>query len=157
MGRWTRRRLRHALQPLHRRPPAVRAAVVDHPEHPPGRGVRLGGHDLLHQPAEGLDAGRRLAAAEQPGLVHLPGRQIRQRSAPLVSCSTRTTRATLAAGGVAAAAGLDGGLLVGADDVLVFAERLASEHPLVEVEDDSGLGSQVGGNGESSRSGAATA
>jgi hypothetical protein len=45
---------------------------------------------------------------------------------------------------VAAAAGLDGGLLVGADDVLVFAERLASEHPLVEVEDDSGLGSEVG-------------
>jgi hypothetical protein len=45
---------------------------------------------------------------------------------------------------VAAAAGLDGGLLVGAEDVLVVAEQLAGEPALVEVEDDAGLGGEVG-------------
>jgi hypothetical protein len=45
---------------------------------------------------------------------------------------------------VAAAAGLDGGLLVGAEDILVVAERLAGEPPLVEVEDDGCLGGEVG-------------
>jgi hypothetical protein len=59
-------------------------AVVDDPEHPRGRGVGLGGHDLGDQAPERGDAGRRLAAAEQAGLVHVPGRQVGERPAALV-------------------------------------------------------------------------
>ena len=36
-----------ALQPVDQGLAAVRGAVVDHPQHPAGRGVRLGGHHLL--------------------------------------------------------------------------------------------------------------
>ena len=50
----------------------VAAAVVDHPEHPPGRSVRLSGHHLVDEPAERLDACFRLAAAKDLGLVHVP-------------------------------------------------------------------------------------
>jgi hypothetical protein len=62
----------------------VGAAVVDHPEHPLGGGVGLTGHDLVHQPIERLDPGGGLAAAEQVGMVDVPGGQIGQRAAALV-------------------------------------------------------------------------
>jgi hypothetical protein len=49
---------------------------------------------------------------------------------------------------VAAAAGLNGGLLVGADDIGIRLQFLALEDPVVEVQDHPGLGSQVGVAGE---------
>jgi hypothetical protein len=146
IGRWTRRRLGHWLS---RRftdaRPRVGAAVVDHPVPPLGRGVGLASHDLGDQPAERGDAGRRLAAAEQRGLVHVPRRQIRQRPAALVLVlDPHRARHPWGQARVAAAAGLDARLLVGAEDMLVVAERPAGEPPLVEVEDDACLGGEVG-------------
>jgi len=66
-----------ALQPVNRGLAAVGGAVVDHPEHPAGRGVGLAAHDLVDQPSERDDADGGLAAAEQPCLVDVPGCQIR--------------------------------------------------------------------------------
>ncbi len=60
------------------------AVVVDHPEHPPGRGVRLGGHDLFHETTERGDAGGGLATAKHLGSVHIPGGQVGQGAAPFV-------------------------------------------------------------------------
>jgi hypothetical protein len=48
------------------------------------RAVRLGGHDLLDEPAEWLDPGRRFAAPEEPGPVDVPGGEILERPAALV-------------------------------------------------------------------------
>jgi hypothetical protein len=45
---------------------------------------------------------------------------------------------------VAAAARLNTGLLVGADDVLALTEPLALEDPVVQVQDHPGLGGEVG-------------
>jgi len=58
--------------------------VGETPVHPLGEGVGLGRHDLGDQPAERLDAGGGLAAAEQAGLVDIPGGQIGQRPPALV-------------------------------------------------------------------------
>jgi hypothetical protein len=49
---------------------------------------------------------------------------------------------------MAAAAGLDGGLLVGTDDILAWFQLLALEDPVVQVQDHPGLGGEVGIAGE---------
>jgi hypothetical protein len=96
------------------------ATVVDHPEHSRGRGVGLACHHLLDQAAERRDAGGGLAAAEQPGAVHVPGHQVGQRAAALVLVlNPHGLGSGWRPGWVAAAASLDRGLLVGRDDELV--------------------------------------
>jgi len=121
-----------ALQPFDGCLAAMGAAVVDDPKHPLSSGVGLGGHDLGDQPIERLDPSRRLAAAEQAGVVHVPGGQVGQRPAALVLVlHPHRSPSAHWQGGMAAAARLDAGLLVGADDVLAVAQRHTGENALV--------------------------
>jgi hypothetical protein len=91
--------------------------------------------------AERLDAGGRFAAAEQAGVVDVPGGQIRQRAAALLLVlDAHAARPARRQGGVAAAARLDAGLLIGADDVLVLTEGPAVDDALVQVQHSGGLG-----------------
>src|SRR5204863_8214185 len=107
---------------------SVRRAVVDDPEHPVGAGVRFGGHDLLDKAGEGADAGARLAAAKHLAPVHIPSGQVGKRPAPVVFVlDAHHPGPAGCQGGVAAAAGLDGGLLVRAEHVVTWAQRLAVE------------------------------
>ena len=62
-------------------PVAVRGSVVHDPEHAPGRGVGLGGHDLVDEGGERLDPGGRLAAADDLRAVDVVGGQVGQGSA----------------------------------------------------------------------------
>ena len=81
--------------------------------------------------------------------MHVPGGQVLQGAAPLVLVldpdgsggGCRESR-------VAPAAGLDGGLLVGGDDVVVVPQRLSVELAGVQVEDHPGLGLEVGVSGK---------
>jgi hypothetical protein len=62
-------RFGHAVwSPLNTGFAGVAGAVVHDPEHALGRGVGLGGHDLLNEPAERLDPGLLLTATEQSAL-----------------------------------------------------------------------------------------
>ncbi len=124
---------------------AVGGAVVDHPEHPAGRGVGLAGHHLLDEPVERLDARGVFAAAEHLGAVHVPGGQVGQRAAAGVFVlDTHRPARRRWGGGVLADAGLDGGLLVGGDHELVAPQRRVVEAAGVEVEDTGRLGTEVG-------------
>src|SRR6185369_11770949 len=128
---------------------AVGGAVVDHPEHPAGRGVGLAGHHLLDEPVERLDAGGVFAAAEHLGAVHVPSRQVGERAAAGVFVlDTHRPARRRWCGGVFADAGLDGGLLVGGDHELVRPQRCVVEAAGVEVEDTGRLGTEVGVAGE---------
>src|SRR4029450_11925043 len=90
-------------------------------------------------------AGRRLAAAEQAGLGHVPRRQVGPRPAPPgFVLAPHRARPPWWQGWVAAAACLDAGLLVGADDIGVRLQFLALEDPVVQVQDDPGFGGEVG-------------
>jgi hypothetical protein len=125
------------------------AAIVDHPEHPRSRGVGLAGHHLLDQPAERRDAGGGLATAEQPGAVHVPGHQVGQRAAALVLVlDPHRPGVGWRPGWVAAAAGLDRGLLVGRDDELVCSQPLARKPALVQVKHHPRLGGEVRARGK---------
>ena len=118
-------------------------------EDAPGRAVRLGAHDLLDEPAEGLDPGPWLTAPEELGPMDVPGGQILEGPATLVlvldahgpTDRRRQRRVT-------ADPGLDARLLVGTDDELVAPERAAVPLAGVEVEDACRLGPEVGVTGE---------
>src|SRR5450759_2124479 len=114
---------------------AVRAAVVEDPEDTPRRAIRLGGHDLADEPAERLDAGPWLTAAEELGPMDVPGGKVLERPAALV-LELDEHRMPRVRGDrrVAADASLDARLLVGADDELIALERAALPLAGVEVE-----------------------
>ena len=118
--------------------------VVHNPEHPVRAGVRLGGHHLLGQPEERRDPGGVLAPAGHPSAVDIPGGQVGHGAAPLVVVLD-AHRAGLARrqGGVAAAAGLDRGLLIGADHIVVRAQRLTVSDPGIQVEHLGRLGGEL--------------
>ena len=88
------------------------------------------------------------SAAEHLRAVDVVGGQVGQGAAAAVVV-VDAHRAGLARGqgGVAAAAGLDGGLLVAGDDVLVLAERFAVEGAGVQVQHAGGLGRGSPGRG----------
>jgi hypothetical protein len=123
---------------------AVGGTVVDHPEHPPGAGVRFDRHDLFDQAGERGDAGGRLAPAEDLAAVGVPGGQVGQGTAPLVLVLD-PHRASQPGwqSRVAAAAGLDGGLLIRAQHEVAVAEWLAVVDSGVQVQHDGGAGGEV--------------
>ena len=78
---------------------AVRAAVVDHPEHALGPGVGLAGHDLLDQPVKRRDPGLLLAAAGQLTAVHVPGSEVAERATAVVVVLDALRTASRGSGG----------------------------------------------------------
>ena len=64
--------------------PVVGGPVVDDPEHPPGRGVRLGGHHPLGQFVKRRDPGGGRDRADQLRPVDVIGADVGQRAVPLV-------------------------------------------------------------------------
>jgi hypothetical protein len=96
--------------------------------------------------AEWVDARGGLHAAEQPGVVDIPGGQVRQRSTAVVFVlHAHTARRACWPGRMAAAARLDRGFLIRREHVLVVAQQLALEAALVQVQNTAGLGGEVRG------------
>ena len=120
------------------------------------RRVRLGAHHLVDEPGERLDPRLGFTAPEDLGPVHIPGGQVLKRPAPVVleldrafapRCSTKAL--------MAADAGLDGGLLVGGDHVVRFAEGPSLPLSGVQVEHPGRLWLEGTGRGERSTTGCA--
>ena len=127
----------------------VGGPVVDDPEHAAGRPVGLLGHDLRDEAIEGRDAGRRLAAAEDLGPMHIPRSQIGPRPAPLVFVFD-VHRAPRRGGErrMNAEPSLDARFLIGRQDVLARAERDPVPAPRVQFQDALGLGGECRVAGE---------
>src|SRR5215210_1966872 len=135
-----------ALQALDGGFTSMGGAVVHDPEHAISGGVVFLSHHLLNQRAEGLDAVLRLATTEKLSPVHVPGGQVSQSPLAfvLVLYAHRLgfTRGRL--GRMAAATGLDGGLLVGGDHILSLSESITLPPTLVEVQHSPGFVGEVG-------------
>jgi hypothetical protein len=79
------------------------------------------------------------------GAVHVVGGQVGQRAAAVVVVvDPHRARRAGHQRGMAAAPGLDGGLLVGRDHIVVAAQWFLIPHPVVEVEHPLGFGGEVG-------------
>jgi hypothetical protein len=104
---------------------------------------------MIDKAHEGLDAGFELDAAEGNASADIPGGEVLDGARPRVVALdvagfTRTAGLARAARGHPTLAGLDAGLLVGAEDVVVGAQRAALEDELVEIQDHLHLGHEVG-------------
>jgi hypothetical protein len=85
------------------------------------------------------------AAAEDLSLMDIPCSQISPSSlAPVFMLDTHGLAWSSGGDAVLAAARLDAGFLVGADDVVLRSQRLALPDPLVEIEDTARLIGEVG-------------
>src|SRR5712691_137415 len=128
---------------------AVGGAVVGDPEDSPGVVVGAPAHGLGDQAGEAGDAVLSFAAGEDAGAMDVERGQVSPGPEPrvLVLDSHRLARSGLRRG-VLPRAGLDAGLLVGADHELVRAQPAALPDAMVEVEDPPGLVLEVGVAGE---------
>jgi len=123
---------------------AMRRAVVHDPEYAPGAAIRWLRHDLGNQAMERLDAGGRLAAAEEFRAMNVHRGQIGPGAAPRVLVlDTSGLSGTGRQGGMLSKACLDAGLLVGGEHKLVVAQRMAFPVPGVEVQDTAGFGDEL--------------
>ncbi len=118
--------------------------VIDHPEHPTGRGVGLGGHHQVDQLGEPDDARGRRDRADQPGVVHVVGAEVGERAVSLVLelHPRRPPRAARQAG-MTTRQRLQLALLVGADHVVVGSQFDPFPHALIQVEHPGGLDREV--------------
>src|SRR5499427_3373975 len=107
-------------QPLLRGGAAMRRTVVHDPKQPFPRPIEFLGQHLLDQPAKGFNTGPRFTSAYDISPAYVPGGQILQGPLALVFVLNRG-RSTWRGrqGGMATAAGLDAGLLVSAEDVVL--------------------------------------
>src|SRR6266446_8976366 len=127
-------------QPLLRGVTAMRRAIVHDPKQPFTRPIGFLSQHLLDQPAKGFNTGRKFTSAYDVPPADVPSCQILQGTTALVfildiSRSARRGRQ----GGMATAAGLDTGLLIGAEDVVLGSQGLALPQARVEVQNRASL------------------
>src|SRR5262245_49402228 len=118
----------------------MRRAVVHNPKQPFTRPIRFLSQHLLDEPAKGFNTGCRLTPTYHVSSTHVPGSQILQGTTALVFILDigRAPRCGRQ-GGMAAAAGLDAGLLVGAEHVVLGPQALAWPHARIQVQNRAGL------------------
>src|ERR687884_691219 len=132
-------------QPLLRGGTAMRRAVVHDPKQPLTRPIGFLRQHLLDQAAKGCKTGRQFTPAHDISPTDVPGGQILQGSTALVCVLdighwARRGRQR----GMATAAGLDAGLLVGAEDVVLGPQGFALPPARIEVQNRAGLGNEEG-------------
>lgn len=133
------------LEPLRTGRPTMGRAIVHNPENAP----RLGIGGLVHHPVDqaikSRNAALRLAVAEKPGPMDIQSCQIRQGPAPLVLVFHLHRLARLGRlGGMDAGAGLNTGLFIRRNDKLVLLQGLALPDSLIEIQQASSFGSELG-------------
>ncbi len=123
---------------------AMRGTIVDDPENASGRSIRFLGHDLVHQSVERNDTGGGFTAAEDPGTMDVPSREVGPGPAALVfGFHAHGLIRLRGPGRMLASAGLDTGLLIGRQDVIVRAQWRGVPAARIEVEHAFGFGGEM--------------
>ena len=123
---------------------AMGGTVVRDEEHVPRRTIGFLSHDLSDQALERRDPVLVLAAAEQPGAVHVPGGQISPRPGPRIFVlDTEWTAGRGRQWGMFAPPGLDAGLLVGGENIIPRPQHRIFPTSLVKIEDLASLAGEL--------------
>jgi hypothetical protein len=113
-------------EPLARGLPTMGRPVVHHPEDPLTRAVGFLVHHLVHESPKRLDPGMWFAASHNVSTANIPPRQVLQRAAPLVlEFAVGRPPGSWWQAWMAPDPGLDTGLLIGTNNVILGAKRLA--------------------------------
>src|SRR5262249_31276867 len=132
-------------QPLLRGGTAMRRAVVYDPKQPFPRPIGFLCQHLLDQPAKGFNTDPRFTPAHDISPAYVPSGKILQGTLAFVFVLNIGRSAWCGRqGGMATAAGLDAGLLVGAEDVVLVPQGCALPHARIEVQNRASLVSEVG-------------
>src|SRR5215813_6520939 len=132
-------------QPLLRGGTAMRRAVVYHPKQPFPRPIGFLCQHLLDQLAKGFNTRPRFTPAHDISPAYVPGGQILQGPLALVFVFNIGRAARRGRqGGMATAAGLDAGFLVGAEDVVLGPQGFALPQARIEVQNRASLVNEVG-------------
>lgn len=132
-------------KPLNRGFASVRGTIIRNPEDSPCRPIRLLLHNQVHQLMVGLYSRCFLADPEELGSVDIPGGKIGP-GAHSVVFELNTSwlmRHRTGADGLSVT-GLDAGLFVGADHVVIWPQRESVEQSEIQVQDTSRLFSEEG-------------
>jgi len=114
---------------------AMHGSVVDDQEDPLCRSIELLRHDLFNQAMEGRDRTTGLDAPEKRCLVNIPSRQIGESAQPLVLMfHPHSPAGSRSLGGVDPSSELNPCHLIGTENAISGAQRLALPHPGVEVQ-----------------------
>src|SRR5712692_1938276 len=133
------------LQSVHGARTTVGRAAVNDPEDTPRVVIRRRGHHLLDESVERVDPGRGLAAAKEPGVMHIQGGQVGPGSGALVLVLDLHDRARPGRPcGVTASARLNARFLIGGNHEIVGRQGLRLPDALVQIEDATGLGRKLG-------------
>ena len=128
------------LEPFDAGNSSMRGTIIDDPEHAAGLGIGGLVHHPIDQMVKGDNAALRLAVAEEFGAMDIQGRHIGKGPPPLVLMFHLHWLARSGSlGGMDASAGLDAGLLIGRNHVLVRLQRLPLPDSLVEIKQASGF------------------
>ena len=93
---------------------AMRRTIVDDPENAIGRTIRFLGHDLVHPSVKRNDTGGGFTAAEDPGTMDVPSREVDPGPAALVvGFHAHGLMRLRGRGRMLASTGPDAGLLIG--------------------------------------------
>src|SRR2546423_5035677 len=131
--------------PLLRAGAAMGRAIVDDPKQPFTRPIGFLSQHLLDQPAKGCNTSRQLTPAHDISPADVPGSQILQGSSALVFVldigrSARRGRQR----GRATAAGLEAGLLVGTENVVLGPQEFALPQARIKVQNRASLVGKMG-------------
>jgi len=136
-------------QPLLRGVTAMRRAIVHDPKQPFTRPLGFLRQPLLDQAAKGFHTGCQFTPAHDIPPANVPGSQILPGSTTL-GCVLELGRSARCGRqrGMATAAGLDAGLLLGAEDVVLGPQGYALPQARLEVQHRAGLVGDVGSTGK---------
>ena len=124
---------------------SVSGAVVHDPEDPAGGLVRLLAHDIADEPIHGSNSALHFTAAKDLCAMDIPSSQIGPGAfAKVLVLDASGAVGSHGQGRMFAAAGLNAGLFVRGNDVVINAQRSALPNVLVQIEDRAGFGSKVG-------------
>ena len=119
---------------------AMRRAVVHNPGQTLPRAIRLLHQYVVHQPAKGLDAGGRFTPPHHVPPADVPGRQVLQRATAIIfELDTLVPGWCRTQAGVTTEAGLEARFLVGTENMVLGAQRLALLGARIQVKNRSGL------------------
>lgn len=120
--------------------PTMGRPVVHHPEDPPARAVGFLVHHLVNESPKRLDPGVRFTASPNVSTADIPPRQVLQRAATLVlECDVGRPPWSWRQAWMAPDTGLDTGLLIGTNTVILGAKRLTLPYSRVQIQDPPSL------------------
>jgi len=136
------------LETINKTLPPVRRTVVHNPENSIGCFIRFLRHHLIHQPVKWFNAALGFTKAKNFCSVNIPGRKVNQCPATgILMFYSHWFSRTWRSCGMFANSGLDTGLFISRDDIIIRSQRETFPLPGIKIKYSSGFFDELGISG----------